>query len=577
MFKPTFQCIQWRKGLLDGVSPEDVVFLNSHLDELDQKDGYVAANTWLRSVIERYTLLGRIGSMRACVKKEVERLIKRGKSEDAMNYLHSAYCRLKFCDEWIMDLTGDKLANWADEKSRRFEMGYTGLLARHSQKDAFDYAKSTSIEAGADYDCWHKVDKAEAIVKRMVTPEWWARQAKKQYRVIENIRRECGQVCNQESPYVSRWGINRFRKQKQANRAFLESYEAVNQHEQSFLLSELADKSISNPVNTKAELMVRIKGCQHFAVEHGHVGYFITLTCPSKYHPVHKASGYRNTKFYEFGRPSPRSAQQYLNGVWKKFRTACANKGIRYYGIRTVEPNHDGTPHWHLILFIDKERSADLLAVFRKYALEVDGDEAGANENRFVPRYLDPEKGGAVAYVAKYIAKSVDGLNANGESVGIDNETGLDFINTAERVQAWKSRHGIRQFQFVGGVSVTVWREIRRLKDDIPSSFSNIYNAAKANDWKRFTQLMGGMHSGRKQTLKPFYNTSELNQFGEPTQAIKGLFAATAEVVITRLYEWTVQRVGSGSGSLLLGAAQPFPRTRVNNCTEGNFSPQNYH
>ena len=80
----------------------------------------------------------------------------------------------------------------------------------------------------------------------------------------------------------------------------------------------------------------------------------------------------------------------------------------------------------------------------------MDGEEAGAKKSRFEAKKLDPAKGGAVAYVAKYVAKNIDGVDADGKCIGVDDETDLDFINSAERVQAWKSRHGIRQFQFVG-------------------------------------------------------------------------------------------------------------------------------
>lgn len=573
---PAAQCLKWRNDILCDLSPQDVGFYRSRLDELDRTKGYVTANIWLRESgkrIEIDKILSRLGSMKLCVGQEAKRLSKKN-INIALEYVRGVANRLYYCDEWIVDLTGDKLNDWAQEKSRRFEMSYKGKLVR-LHADFFEFVKAQATLAGSLFNRWDDLDKVEALILRMFTPEWWKRQAKRQYRHVENIRRECGQVCYKESAYVSRWGIQRHRKQKQANRAYLESMEAVNQYEQKFTLAQLAEKSISNPINCKAELMVRIKGCQAFAVDHGHEAYFVTLTCPSKYHPVHKNTGWRNHKFYDFGRPTPRDAQRHLRDVFDAFGKACSNKGIHYYGIRTVEPHHDGTPHWHLILFVNKEQSAAMLSEFRRQAYKIDGGEAGAGLHRFEARKIDPAAGGAAAYVAKYIAKNIDGVDAYGKILGVDEESDLDSINAAERVQAWKSRHGIKQFTFVGGVSVTVWREIRRLKDSIPETFIDIYKAAKADDWKMFTALMGGMGAGRNQTLKPFYESLELNQFGEPKQCVKGLVAATAEYLSTRLYEWAVQRVGAGSGSLsgsdLLGAAKPFPSSRVNNSPPRDF------
>ncbi|WP_394183384.1 replication endonuclease [Marinomonas posidonica] len=569
MFAPTPQCITWRNELISGLSPQDEGFVRSRLDELDQTKGHVAANTWLRGAIARIELISRLDKtgMRNIVLKEAERRQKRDNQDIAMAWLRSVVDRLYFCDEWITDLVGDKLQEWAKEKSRRFEMSANGFLLKQNAH-FFNYIQREAESVNALFDQWDDNDKVHSLMLRMFTPEWWMRQAKRHYRAVENIRRECGQVCNQQSPYVSRWGINRYRKQRQANRAFLESWEATNQYEQTFLLSDLADKSISNPIHNKAELSVRIKGLQYLAVQYGHIGLFITMTCPSKYHPVHKESGYRNKKFYDFGCPSPRDAHHYLNNQWAKIRAACKREGIHFYGVRVVEPHHDGTPHWHLILFADRKQSTRLIDIAKGYAFEVDGDEKGAQESRFDYSYLDPAKGGAASYVAKYIAKNIDGLSADGKPLDIlDEETGRTFVDSAERVQAWKSRHGIRQFQFLGSSSVTVWREIRRLKDAIPKTFIDVYNAAKANDWKRYTELMG---SGKNQALRPLYEQGENNQFGEPSIKIKGLVSIVAEYLPTRLYEWTIQRVGS----LSLGAAQPFPRNRVNNCTGGNFSPQ---
>jgi hypothetical protein len=564
---PTPQCLVWRESLLSGVSREDAERLRLCLHDLDKKKGHVETNTWLRGIIERLTLLNKISVMRPHVEKEAERIAKRsGKhgSKKSLKWLKTVVKRLRYCDTLITDLTGEELAAWAEKKSTHFEKTFFGIGLSDGKEKAKTFMAEALALAGVEFDKWDKNEKVIAMAARMITPEWWARQAKKQWRTVENILRECGEVHNGASPYLSRWGLNKFRKQQEANEAFLKGWEAENQHGEKFTLEDLSSRGVSNPFIRRGELMTRIRGTEELAIELGHVGYFLTLTAPSKYHAVRK-SGSRISKFFDAGCPTPRESQAYLCNVWAKIRAKAKHDGIHFYGIRVVEPHHDATPHWHIMVFGEKNQLADFVEIFKAYAMEEDANEKGADDARYDVTFMNPAEGTAAGYIAKYICKSIDGSH-----IEKDLETGKSAVDMAENITGWARKHGIRQFQFFGGVSVTVWRELRRLKKDISEKIKPIYDAANDGQWKEYTKLMGGFCAGRNQTLKPYYSDTEENQYGELCASIKGV-SLGIETFVTRFYDWTIQRVGAGSvsvsGSLVKRTENPFSRTRVNNCT----------
>jgi hypothetical protein len=105
---------------------------------------------------------------------------------------------------------------------------------------------------------------------------------------------------------------------------------------------------------------------EHLAKCYGHEGLFLTITCPSKYHPRYSRSGDRNPNYQGY---TPGQGQQYLTNIWAKVRAELARQGINAYGFRIAEPHHEGTPHWYLLLFTCPEQAQALINVYRAYAM----------------------------------------------------------------------------------------------------------------------------------------------------------------------------------------------------------------
>ncbi len=288
-------------------------------------------------------------------------------------------------------------------------------------------------------------------------------------------------------------------------------------------MKEAVDASVSNRTNRRAELMTRLAGFEKCAKEQRHVAIFLTFTCPSRFHSVHR-NGTTNQNWVEAGRPTVRAAQAWLVSQWNNIRKRADEAGIKPYGFRFAEPHHDGTPHWHAVFFMSLKDTKAYLKICRDQMLADSGNEPGAKQHRFKVVFIDPRKGSACGYCSKYVAKNIDGY-----AVGKDHEAGkrAKAIDTAARVDAWKSDNRIRQFQQIGGPSVTAWREFRRLRSELDQenpmlkdltpeqhfALENVRKAADAGDWAAFCCAMGGVQVRRAdQTVKVHYGIPQAMQ-----------------------------------------------------------------
>lgn len=389
-------------------------------------------------------------------------------------------------------------------------------------------------------------------IGRMSDAAWWRRNLRREItRENEIIEHGAGDIRRKGQVYVSDHACKVKGSRAKANAATLEGLEVVNEDGEAFNLGEVVGKSVSNPKIRRAELMMRCRGFEEAAAFHGHSAQFLTITCPSRFHRFDGA-GQPNKKW---SGATPKDAQAYLCRVWSKIRAAWKRQGFAPYGFRVAEPHHDGCPHWHILLFMPPEHIAGITATARDYAMADSPSERGADKHRFTAETIDTSKGSATGYIAKYISKNIDGEKENGEAMGLDFASGKSATEASARVRVWASTWGIRQFQQIGGPSVTVWRELRRLgeaEESLDGSqmdlFAGPQNAADRSLWALFWILQGGPDVPRSQlTLKPLYVADSTGRYGDEVERILGV-TATSEgksyAMPTRLHTWIVQRAG---------------------------------
>lgn len=427
-------------------------------------------------------------------------------------------------------------------------------------------SKSTMLKRLVELTKIHRIDlplkkETHEIVNRLMNAGWWRSRLRKRLRELEMAAIETGKVCKRiGAPYISHQGLERYRKNQLRLNTIIQSLEAVNVTTgESIDMVDVVANSLANPANRRKALMSVIRGIEKYAETTEKSALFLTLTCPSRMHSRHQ-NGEANVKF---DGTSPRAAHAYLNSVWKKAKRSISHKNIEFFGLRTVEPHHDGCPHWHLLVFLNKRDQEEFLSIFKGYALRDNPWEQGAQEHRFNHKEIDPSKGSAVGYISKYVSKAIDGH-------GLDSENKTSEALNAERHVAWARTWGIRQFQFFGLPHIGPARELYRVAE-LRSNFEGLvlaHESIRNNDFGSWLKTIDTyqLNFSFVQVLN-----DEPKYSGELSYRKIGLIVCASDCLapvklITRDSKWRIQKKCETS-------KQPLspPWTRFNNCAGVDF------
>lgn len=425
-----------------------------------------------------------------------------------------------------------------------------------------------------------------ACARRARCPRWWRRQLRRYVaRTAEAaaitlglVHKRAGQV------YVSDRGMQRRLHQQRANEEALRRQKIENSAGECVSLWDCMQRSVSNKAIRRGELMTRIRGAEEIAGEMGLVGTFWTLTAPPRFHPRDHRTGCLNPTYDS---STPREAQAWLRDAWARARTTMKDRGARIMGLRVAEPHHDGTPHWHAILWCQPDHlQAVRQAITDAWFSELPDDAAQRRaRKKWGVKCVEIDARGAAGYVAKYVSKNIDApLPAGGiladdaDAPPADMHQRRDMLDgaevtTAARVEAWAATWGIRQFQALGMPSVTVWRELRRIHERAIAGkgdpqVTRAWWAAHRHgqqraDWAEYCRAQGGVMLKRTE-YRARLATHEVRQAGgySPGRVIRRPIGVTSDAMEGRLARSMRQQWGPEG----FGAAKRAAWTRLHNC-----------
>ena len=483
----TKECIAFRDKILSKY-PELSSAICAEYDHIASTSSYVSANRRLLELDKRLT---------------IEKFVLSDDSLISTNGFHLTKASLFTIEGLNLTAYDDDILDLATK--------ITYAVKQHKTQKTNEETLMFCIELAEHYrlnfsSIIRRVGEVTFLLNRFEEPSFWKRKLSALCRSeLQAVTRELRQVHKFFSPYSSQFCAKRYKSRKTKTEEYLANTVLENELGDSFTLLELAARNPSNPYIRFVELVKICEGYSQVASEIGYKCLFVTLTAPSCMHRMiirYKGHGKNKRPIKSIPNPnwdgsSPKEVNRYLAHLYELITAKLARNNIHKFGIRSVEPHHDGTPHWHLCLFLhprDLEQTKD---IFLEYALKDYPNEKGALKQRVKFEVMPNEF--ATGYTVKYITKNTTGAALNNSlEKDIGSEWyGTDPLDNVLKIESWARDCGIRQFQVIGVHSVQAYREFRRLEEQ-KGHLENIRQAAQNGDWASFVNLMGGPFATRK-------------------------------------------------------------------------------
>lgn len=337
---------------------------------------------------------------------------------------------------------------------------------------------------------------------------------------IYNSYKDTDSISRQQSAsYVSEFGQSIIQKRLDAQERFLETFSVVDLRKRSFLTNAkgqiLTLKELCSPEKKGqrklSELFCLQKNLEKIAENLGYTFLFVTLTVPAcfKPKPLNGKSSYQsglmvkdavnllNECFSAFGKRK----SDLLNSDKNRWIKGFSKLHNDVFGFWSKEPQADGTPHTHFLMYCDKRDVAAYEKLIRhcvKQTFQKYGYKYSSKVSVDVKK--DNGKAKPSSYIFKYIMKalSIKNFEAKDGSITELDSQATDLSGKHYMLHSYRrfDTFGIskilglwREFQRGNGDSDMATRIVKRMSEQDKTEFNQLCSLVRLNDFCGFLKL----------------------------------------------------------------------------------------